>query len=82
VYLGSGQLYACYQRGLLTWLEAWRPEVLVVEANPRYLSTPRAVSWMREHNLPVIGWGLGAPPVGSFWRKMLRERFLAQSMRC
>jgi glycosyltransferase involved in cell wall biosynthesis len=78
VYLGSGQLYACYQRGLLTWLEAWRPEVLVVEANPRYLSTPRAVGWMREHNLPVIGWGLGAPPVGSFWRKMLRERFLTQ----
>ncbi len=78
VYLGSGKLYACYQRGLLPWLEAFRPDALIVEANPRYLSTPRAVGWMREHGLPVIGWGLGAPPVGSFWRRMLRERFLAQ----
>lgn len=78
VYLGSGQFYACYQRGLVTWLEAWQPDVLIVEANPRYLNTPKAVNWMKERGRPVIGWGLGAPPSGNFWKKILRERFLAQ----
>jgi hypothetical protein len=78
VYLGSGRLYACHQRGLITWLEGWRPDVLVVEANPRYLSTPTAVKWMRAQGLPVVGWGLGVPPSGGFWRGLLRERFLSQ----
>lgn len=78
LYLGSGRFYACFQRGVMNWLEVWQPDVLIVEANPRYLSTPRAVLWMKARGRPVIGWGLGAPPAGSFWRKMLRERFLAQ----
>ncbi|GAP06100.1 glycosyltransferase [Anaerolinea thermolimosa] len=78
LYLGSGRLYACFQRGMINWLEAWQPDVLIVEANPRYLSTPRAVLWMKAHGRPVIGWGLGAPPAGSFWRRILRERFLRQ----
>lgn len=78
IYLGSGRLYACVQRGLVTWLESWQPDVLVVEANPRYLSTPRAASWMRARGKPVIGWGLGAPPSANFWRELLREHFLDQ----
>lgn len=78
LYLGSGRFYACYQRGLINWLEVWQPDVLIVEANPRYLSTPRAVLWMKTRGRPVIGWGLGAPPTGGFWRKILRERFLVQ----
>jgi glycosyltransferase involved in cell wall biosynthesis len=49
-----------------------------VEANPRYLSTPTAVKWMRAQGLPVVGWGLGVPPSGGFWRGLLRERFLSQ----
>jgi glycosyltransferase involved in cell wall biosynthesis len=37
-----------------------------VEANPRYLATPAAVSWMKQRGRPVLGWGLGAPsPSGS-----------------
>ena len=32
-----------------------------MEANPRYLRTPRAVRWMHARRRPVIGWGLGAP---------------------
>ena len=78
VYLASGRLYACYQRGLINWLETWQPDVVIVEANPRYLSTPRAAGWMHERGRKVIGWGLGAPPHTSFWRKMLRERFLTR----
>ena len=61
VHLFSGSLYLCYQKGLLDWLERQTPDVLIMEANPRYLSTPAAVHWMHERNKPVIGWGLGAP---------------------
>ena len=55
-------LYLCYQRGLLDWLEACDPAALIVEANPRYLSTPHAINWMKKRDRPVLGWGLGAPP--------------------
>lgn len=54
-------LYLCYQAGLLEWLKDWNPDALIVEANPRYLSTPGAVRWMHAHDRPVLGWGLGAP---------------------
>jgi glycosyltransferase involved in cell wall biosynthesis len=77
MHLGYGRLYACVQRNLIEWLEGWQPDVLIVEANPRYLKTPAAVRWMKNRRKPVIGWGLGNPPVQSFWRSMLRERFLA-----
>ena len=33
----------------MDWLKDWNPDVLIVEANPRYLSTPAAVKWMHEH---------------------------------
>jgi glycosyltransferase involved in cell wall biosynthesis len=76
--LGRGRLYACHQRNILAWLDRWNPDVLIVEANPRYLSTPSACRWMKTRNRPVIGWGLGAPPGAGFWRGLLRERFLAR----
>ena len=38
--------------------------MLVVEANPRYPSTRQAVRWMHRRGRPVVGWGLGAPPLG------------------
>ena len=63
VHLFKGSLYFCYQRGLLDWLADWNPDALVVEANPRYLATPAAVRWMHGHGRPVVGWGLGAPPL-------------------
>jgi glycosyltransferase involved in cell wall biosynthesis len=78
LYLCEGTFAACYQRGLTDWLAGWQPDVLIVEANPRYLSTPKAAGWMHERGRKVIGWGLGAPPGTSFWRKLLRERFLTQ----
>jgi glycosyltransferase involved in cell wall biosynthesis len=63
VHLFKGPLYFCYQRGLLDWLSNWSPDALIVEANPRYLSTPAAIKWMQTRGRPVIGWGLGAPPL-------------------
>jgi len=72
-------LYQCWQEGLVDWLERWDPGALIVEANPRYLSTPRAVHWMHARGRPVIGWGLGAPPVSGLlgaWRRGRRSSFL------
>lgn len=61
IHIFDGPLYLCYQRGLIEWLQEWNPDVLIAEANPRYLSTPAAVKWMHERHKPVIGWGLGSP---------------------
>jgi glycosyltransferase involved in cell wall biosynthesis len=68
VHLFSGALYLCYQRGLTGWLESWNPDALIVEANPRYLTTGAAVRWMHERGRKVIGWGLGAPPISGALR--------------
>jgi len=77
IHLLGGGLYTCYQQGLLDWLEEWNPDALIMEANPRYLSTPAAVRWMHEQEKPVIGWGLGAPPASGF-RERRRVNFLSQ----
>lgn len=63
IHLLGGPLYLCYQRGLPNWLESCNPDALILEANPRYLSTPSAVQWMKRRSRPVLGWGLGAPPL-------------------
>ena len=77
IHLFSGAFYLCYQRGLLDWLRNWNPDALIVEANPRYLSTPAAVKWMHERKKPVIGWGLGAPPSKAdgvrVWRSFIHQ---------
>jgi glycosyltransferase involved in cell wall biosynthesis len=59
----DSNLYQCWQGGLLTWLEVWQPDVLIVEASPRNISTRLAVRWMHARSRPVVGWGLGAPPI-------------------
>lgn len=71
--------YLCWQGELLSWLNHWQPDVLVVEANARYLSTPAAVRWMRKQGGIVVGWGLGAPYESgamSHLRQRWRQRFL------
>ncbi len=55
--------FICWQDGFIQWLEDWQPEVLFVEANPRYPVTRKAIAWMHSHGRSVIGWGLGAPPI-------------------
>ena len=61
IHLLNGKFYLCYQKGFINWLEQSNPEALIVEANPRYLSTPSAVKWMHKRGRKVIGWGLGSP---------------------
>jgi glycosyltransferase involved in cell wall biosynthesis len=77
IHLFDDMFYLCYQRGLLDWLQDWNPDALIVEANPRYLSTPPAIKWMHERKKPVIGWGLGSPPIRGF-RKRRRFSFISQ----
>lgn len=77
IHLFSGSFYLCYQQGLMDWLKEWNPDALIVEANPRYLSTSSAVKWMHQQNKPVIGWGLGSPPISGF-RKQRRQSFISQ----
>jgi len=76
LHLLSGKAYLCYQRGLIGWLESWQPELMVMEANPRYLSSGSGARWMHRRRRGVIGWGLGAPSTG--WRRALLRRFLTR----
>jgi len=77
VHFLDGPFYLCYQKGLLDWLADWNPEALIVEANPRYLATPSAVRWMHARGRPVIGWGLGAPPLSGPLAALRRSRRLS-----
>jgi len=70
-----GPLSISRQAGLLDWLESTQPEILVLEANPRYLSNRLALRWMHERRRPVVGWGLGAPPARGL-RSWLRRAWL------
>lgn len=56
-------LYLLWQWGIDRWLESWQPDVLIMEANSRYLSNRYAVKWMHARGRKVIGWGLGAPDI-------------------
>ncbi len=57
----SSPLYLCWQPEFVSWLASIDPDALIVEANPRYLSSSKAIDWMHQRNRIVIGWGLGAP---------------------
>jgi len=77
LHLMGGKAYLCYQRGLTDWLDTWQPDLLVMEANPRYLSSGAGARWMRRRGRGVIGWGLGAPgAAGRGWRRALLARSL------
>lgn len=72
-------LFLCWQTGIVKWLEIWQPDVLIIEANPRYLSSRLAIRWMHQRRRPVVGWGLGAPVANGFFaslRTKERKSFL------
>lgn len=73
VDLFGGPLYLCLQPGIVAWLEREDPQALILEANPRYLSSQRAIDWMRARGRPVLGWGLGAPGWSPLRGRMLNR---------
>jgi glycosyltransferase involved in cell wall biosynthesis len=80
VHILRGPAYLCFQVGLIDWLEGWDPDVLILEANPRYLANRGAIRWMHRRNRSVVGWGLGAThSTGLFAgiRNRLRSRYLS-----
>ncbi|MEA3325812.1 MAG: glycosyltransferase family 4 protein [Chloroflexota bacterium] len=67
LHIFKNGLYLCFQIGLMDWLTSLDPDVLIIEANPRYIRSQSAAHWMHKRDRPVIGWGLGAPsPSGLF----------------
>ena len=68
----SSKFYLCWQKGLIEWLENVDPDVLILEANPRYLSNRLAIRWMKKRGRPVLGWGLGAPTLGGIFAPLRR----------
>lgn len=81
LHLFYGLFYACWQVGLMRWLQEWRPQTLIMEANPRNVLAGAAIDWMKARGGKVIGWGLGSPkPLGRFAqaRMDLRRRFVSR----
>jgi len=60
----SSPYYLLWQKGLINWLKNFDPDLLVIEANYRYLSTRLAIRWMHNRGKPVVGWGLGVRQPG------------------
>jgi glycosyltransferase involved in cell wall biosynthesis len=80
-HLLAGNFYFCLQRQFLPWIKEWNPDVLIAEANPRYISTPKVALWMTGQHRPAIGWGLGVPQnkgLFSGFRNHQRDQFLKQ----
>ncbi|HUF38893.1 MAG TPA: glycosyltransferase [Anaerolineales bacterium] len=73
-------LYLCRQPQLMDWLKRIDPEVLIVEANPRYWTTFGAIAWMQTRRRPVLGWGLGVEKSNGF-RTGLREAARARLLK-
>lgn len=76
----SSSFYLCWQSGLLRWLNKVQPDALILEANPRYLSSRLAANWMRAKRRPILGWGLGGSGGKDGMesvRRPGRQRFLA-----
>lgn len=80
LHLLGGRFYICLQAGLMQWLANWDPDVLILEANPRYLTNRMAINWMHQRGRPVVGWGLGVPHASGALSGMQtqgRDRYIA-----
>jgi len=78
-FLLGGPVKLVWQHGAMDWLRGADPDVLVCEANARYLVTRRMRRWMHARRRPVLGWGLGTYTVQQSMqaaRSLGREGFL------
>jgi len=54
-----GQHRFYWQKDFRTWIKKFRPDVLLVESNPRILSNYSGIRLARYMDILVIGWGIG-----------------------
>jgi len=69
-YFFDGKFDLCWQAGLQKWIKTWKPDIVIVEANPRNLSTFPMIHWLHKHRCRVIGHGLGVMPLTSGLEKL------------
>jgi glycosyltransferase involved in cell wall biosynthesis len=74
-WLGAGKFRILSQRGWREWLAADDPQVVVMEANPRYGSNFQIHSAMRRAGRPVVGWSLGPMGKSELTRTLLRPYY-------
>lgn len=68
-----------WQRGMYLPRDFGRGDVLVIDANPRFLSNLRLLSDARRRALGVISWGHGWSPTSKRWRARIRYRYMASA---
>jgi glycosyltransferase involved in cell wall biosynthesis len=78
-YLGLGRLSALWQGGIREWLAAEDPQLIILEANPRYLANYGLRSRMLAAGMPVIGWSLGPAQASGVLAKWVRSYYAAFS---
>ncbi len=78
LHIFSGAFYLNVQSNIRSWLRMYDPEVLILEANPRYLHLPSVIHWMHKRHRPVIGWGLGSPDSTSPLIRWVKSKWLQQ----
>ena len=61
IHLLNQSFYICLQPEIHQWLKDFDPDIVIFEANPRYLSSKKAIHWIKKTNKGLIGWGLGVP---------------------
>jgi len=78
--LAVGRQKAYWQPDFVGWMESFRPEVLLVESNPRILSNYGGFRRARKRGICVIGWGVGVMgnskdegPYGWIMRRYFRQ---------
>jgi len=69
LHLFSGQFYLCWQFGFMQWLQSWQPDVLIMEANPRYLKLTVRNSLDESPSPKSDRVGAGFSPFTRFFRK-------------
>ncbi|MFN2298664.1 MAG: glycosyltransferase, partial [Anaerolineales bacterium] len=74
-HLGSGVFSVLWQSGAGAWRTAADLQLLILEANPRYLSNVLLRRGMRRMRRPVLGWSLGPSRAGGWLSGRMRSYY-------
>jgi glycosyltransferase involved in cell wall biosynthesis len=74
-HFGSGVFSILWQSGAGAWRTAADLQLLILEANPRYLSNALLRRGMRRMGRPVLGWSLGPARAGGWLSGWMRSYY-------